>query len=76
MSSAHGSIAVELHFYTPVSLATVQFTNLELPVGAWLALSAANARPVFLLQFWLDVRWEPCSVRASALTAFVSAARR
>lgn len=62
VDGAYWSIAVELHFYILVgfALATGWFSRAEWLVSAWLGLSAVNAvRPIYPLEFWLDVKWAP-----------------
>lgn len=62
VDGAYWSLAVELQFYLMV-IALLHFGQLrrvERWVGVWLLLSSVNAlRPMYPLEFWLDVRWAP-----------------
>lgn len=62
VDSAYWSLVVEIHFYCYVwlLLRLGWFKHLRLLMAGWLLLSAVNlARPMFPLEFILDVRWAP-----------------
>ena len=62
VDGAYWSLAVELQFYLMV-IALLHFGQLrrvERWIGVWLLLSSVNVlRPMYPLEFWLDVRWAP-----------------